>query len=406
MRIDNPASERLAGYYRILDERAAGSAFLQWVKYLDLGTCTVRLVNYSAAFTPHVEKQLGYVLKDTAPSYDATLVIWRENAFDTLLKAFQEQEEREQAEDEHAAYLRRRIEKIRGLPPAPPAQPFSFFQVFDQSISRHMPLIDVQPVTRYLEAQNPESRTWYYAVDNLEPEEFIKRGHIFVQTFNRLLKSNSAGLVHGAAVGLDGKGILFCARGQRGKSTLAVQAMLDGFDYVSDDYLVLGKEEGGLYAWPIYSIITLSAMMWGDLYRVLDAKFVSNNGRKDKYVFDIEKYHPRFVSRYPITCCMFPQVVSEPEPNIVRCTQAGKGRAITQLVHSTINQMGDRHDIATIKKWITFVRDLPCYQINLCRDISKNLRCLRDFLENGTCGQQVNQAGMLHSRAIPGNILK
>lgn len=376
MRIDRPSREQLRRYYAGLDERAALSGALQWVKYLDLGTRMVRLVNYAGEFTPHVEKQLRYVLKDTAERWDATLVIWREKNIETL-----------------AAVLnpRLRIDALQGRPVAPD------FWVFDQEALRHHPLVGVDPWARLVNAWNPESNTYYYGVENLEPEEFIKQGHIFVQIFNKLLKSPGAGLAHAAAIGLNGRGILLCARGQRGKSTLAVRAMLDGFDYVSDDYLVLGRQEGGLYAWPIYSIITLSPMMWGDLYGILEAKFVSNNSRKDKYVFNIEKYHQRFVSRYPLECCMFTQIVADPEPSVVKCTQAGKGRAVTQLVHSTINQMGDRHDIATINKLVGFVRDLPFYQINLCRDINKNLRCLRDFLESGRCGRQVNQAGMFHS---------
>jgi len=376
VRIDRPSREQLRRYYAGLDERAALSGALQWVKYLDLGTRMVRLVNYAGEFTPHVEKQLRYVLKDTAERWDATLVIWREKNIETL-----------------AAVLnpRLRIDALQGRPVAPD------FWVFDQEALRHHPLVGVDPWARLVNAWNPESNTYYYGVENLEPEEFIKQGHIFVQIFNKLLKSPGAGLAHAAAIGLNGRGILLCARGQRGKSTLAVRAMLDGFDYVSDDYLVLGRQEGGLYAWPIYSIITLSPMMWGDLYGILEAKFVSNNSRKDKYVFNIEKYHQRFVSRYPLECCMFTQIVADPEPSVVKCTQAGKGRAVTQLVHSTINQMGDRHDIATINKLVGFVRDLPFYQINLCRDINKNLRCLRDFLESGRCGRQVNQAGMFHS---------
>ena len=378
MRIDNPSREQLGLYYKGLDERAARSGPVQWVKCLDLGTQRVRLVNYSGEFTPHVEKQLGCVLGDAADHYDATLVIWREKNLEAL-----------------SAFLnpRLRIEKLLGRRIDP------HLLVFDQAVSRHHPLIDINPWSRLVNAWNPASNTYYYGVEDLSPEEFIKQGHIFVQIFNKLLKSPRAGLAHAAAVGLEGKGILLCARGQRGKSTLAVRAMLDGFDYVSDDYLVLGREEDGLHAWPIYSIVTLSPMMWGDLYGTLDAKFVSNNSRKDKYVFNIANYHQRFAARYPIKLCMFTQLVPGPEPSVLACTQAGKGRAIAQLIHSTINQMGDRHDIATIRKFTGFVRDLPFYQINLCRDIEKNLRCLRDFLEYGVCGQQVNFPGMLHSRS-------
>ena len=378
MRVDDLPRTQLSQYYKLLDARAARSGDLQWVKYIDLGTQMVRLINYADAFTPHVEKQLTYVLKGSMEHYGATLVIWQEKSIETLSSLLNP---------------RLRIEKLRGQPVDP------HFFVFDREYSRHHAVISIDAHARIVNAWNQQSNTYYYGVENLAPEEFIKQGHIFVQIFNKLLKTASAGLAHAAAVGLNGKGVLMCARGQRGKTTLAVRSMLDGFDYVSDDYLVLGREEGGLYAWPIYSIITLSPMMWGDLYGRLEAKFVSNNSRKDKYVFNVGNYHHRFASRYPIQCCMFTQIIPDSEPSIVKCTQAGKGRAIAQLVHSTINQMGDKHDIANINKLMGFVSDLPFYQINLCRDIEKNQHCLRAFLETGICGQQTNQAGMLNSRS-------
>ncbi|GHU08035.1 hypothetical protein FACS1894151_03270 [Spirochaetia bacterium] len=392
MRVDNPSPQQLAPYYAVLDRRAARSGDPVFIKYLNLGTHTVRLVNYSQEFTPHIEKQLAYVLRDGADHYDATLVVWHEGEIDTFVREMG-------VSFEHWNPLLLRVQKLAAKSAAVPFSEKDLW-IFDSGYSRFHALVSVDTRARIISAHNPANNTYYYGVENLDPEEFIKQGHIFIQFFNKILKSPSSALVHGAAVGIDGKGVLFCARGQRGKSTLAVRAMLDGFDYVSDDYLVLGKEADGLYAWPIYSIITLSPMMYGDLYKTFDGKFVSNNVRKDKYVFNIEKYHSRFVSHYPISLCMYTQIVSDPDPRVVACTAMGKGRAVTQLIHSTISQMGDKHDITGIKKLIDFVNPFPFYQINLCRDIDKNLRCLREFLETGKCEQQQNTAGMLRSRAV------
>jgi hypothetical protein len=394
MRVDNPTHGQLAAYFQRLDERAAESGSLEFVKFLDLGTHVVRLVNYSAAFTPHIEKQLTYVLKDeTSREPDATLVVWQEKDIVSLSAALDDR-----CNPGKIPFMR--VRKLAtGSIPAWELHNLQFLQIFAEDYSRHHPIVNIDIWSKIVGAHNPETNTWYYALENLEPEEFIKHGHIFVQTFNKILKSPSTALVHAAAVGLDGRGILLCARGQRGKSTLAVRAMLDGFDYVSDDYLVLGREDSGLYAWPIYSIITLSPMMYGDLYDTLDAKFVSNNARKDKYVFNIARYHDRFASRYPIRSCMFTQIVADSEPSVVACTQAAKGRAVVQLVHSTINQMGDRHDIGSIRKLMCFVEHFPFYQINLCRDIEKNLRLLRNFLKTGECGRQATYRGMLCSRS-------
>jgi hypothetical protein len=358
MRIDNPAPEKLSHYFSVLDKRLQEIGALQWTKYLDLGTHIIRLVNYSPEFTPHVEKQLTYALKDASPKYDATLVIWKDSLVRSLSLILEQ-------ELFNNALIYNYFQDL-------------FLQVFEHKVSTKLPIINVDIWNNILTAFNPQSNTYYYAAENLEPEEFIKQGHLFVQTLGKIVKSTTSSLVHGAVVGLHDKGILFCARGQKGKSTLAVCAMIDGFDYVSDDYLILSKDDAGLYADPIYSIVTLSPRMYSELYDALNCKFVSNNARKDKYVLNISGYHDRFRKHYPIKVCMFPQITNEPEPSIVK---TGKGHGVVQLVHSTLQQMGNWHDIETVQKLMSFVTGFDFYQINLCQDIWKNLRCLRDFAE-------------------------
>lgn len=365
MKINNPGANKLQQYYDRLEAHINATCEKQWIEYLDLGTQVVRLINYSKEFTPHVEKQLSYVLKDDAQKYDATLVIWKEGSIKDLPTKLDEL-------FNPKTNLKLRIEILAYKLPS------LELQVFDDTYSKHKPIIDINPYSCIVNAHNPTTNTYYYGVENLEPEVFIKEGHIFVQILNKILKTPTTALVHGALVGLNNQGILFCARGQRGKSTLAVLSMLKGFEYVSDDYLTLSKEEDGLYSYPIYSIITLSPRMYNELYYELDGKFISNNARKDKYVINIDNYHNKFKKRYPISVCMFPEIVDDEKPSIVPCE---KGRAITQLIHSTINQMQDRHDIKTINKLMGFVKDFEYYQINLCPDIWANVECLREFTE-------------------------
>lgn len=336
MQINNVTEEQMQGYQNTLINHIQQTYDMQWIKYLNLGTHVVRLINYSKEFTPIIEKHLTYVLKNDSSKYDSTMIIWKEDSVKSL-----------------AIKLNQSFNTETGI-----------ISAYDQN-----------------------NNIYYYGAENLAPEEFIKQGHIFVQIFNKILKTPKTALVHGAVVGLDNRGILFCARGHRGKSTLAVSSMLRGFEYVSDDYLTLCPENGSLYAYPIYSIITLSPHMYNELYDELDGKFVSNNARKDKYVINIAKHHDKFKEKYPISICMFPQIVNDTKPSIVPC---GKGRAITQLIHSTINQMQDTYDTATVKKLISFVENFDFYQINLCPDIWANVEYLREFMENLNNKEKIN----------------
>lgn len=337
-------------------------------EYIDLGCKIVRIIYLSHEFFPLVDKQLTYSLKDESPKYDATLIVWKENDFEGLpAKISPDFTPREN--------LRLRIELLASK------QKQYQISIIDEEYSKHNPVFDIDPFRGFFNAFDKNTNTYYYGVRNLDPEEFIKEGHIFVQMFNKIVKTETSNLVHGAVVGLDNQGILFCARGQRGKSTLAVLAMMKGFEYVSDDYLVLEKAGDKLYSHPIYSIITLSPRMYNELYDELEGtRFVSNNARKDKYVINIANFHGQFRKCYPINICMFPEITSNPEPSITRCTNQEKGRAITHLIHSTIIQTQDRHDIKTVKKLMSFVKDFEFYKINLCPNIYKNVEYLKDFI--------------------------
>jgi len=366
MRIDKPSDEQRRHTFSILEKRIAKFGEPIFTKYLSLGAYTVRLINCSHAFTHHIELQLGCTLKDNADHYDTTLVVWQDDVAEIALSL-------QAPYIGPARHRQLRVAKIMRQVVA-----IEDFMYFDDSIWPLHNFVEVLVHVGILSAYDPKKNTYYYAVENLEPEEFIRHGHIFVQTFNKILKSPTSNLGHGAVVGLQDKGVLLCGIGYRGKSTFAVNALLDGFDYVSDDYLVLGKDGDVLRSWPIYSIITLSPVVYKSMYARLNATFVSNNARKDKYVFNIANYHDQFKMGYPIKLCMYPVFVDTTEPSIAL---GGKNKAVQELVLSTVRQMGDLEDVITVSKLYGFVEGLPFYQFNLTKNIDKNTQCLRKFLE-------------------------
>lgn len=341
----------------------------RFVKYLDLGCKTVRLLGFSDEFLGHIQKQLTFVVRDSAEKFDATIVLFKDD-FQTLVKKIHK-------DLDLAKNLSLRIKLLASRDKR------TDFYFYDDTFSKFKPVFSVETEKGFLNAYNQETNTYYYGVKNLDSEEFIKEGHLFVQFLNKILKSDTSNLVHGALVGMNNNGILFCARGQRGKSTLTVLSMIRGFEYVSDDYLTLYKEGNALYSYPIYSIITLSPRMYNELYDELaGSRFVSNNARKDKYVINIQNFHGQFKIKYPVKFCMFPEIVTDKEPSIVPCSSAEKGRALVQLIHSTLMQMQDLGEVNTIKKLFDMVKGYPFYKINLCNDIEKNTAFLKAFTEN------------------------
>ena len=322
---------------KLLEYIKAGSSFEKTL-YLDLGVKKIRLLCYSEEFIPHIKKQLTFVLREKVSEYDATIVLWKEDD----------------------------VEHVH-----------ENGQLFgDNTNIKHIIITDTVATLMIT-----NSETYFYGVRNLEPEEFVKEGHVFVKIFNKILKTSKTALVHGACTGLDNKGVLMCARGQKGKSTLSVLSMLEGFEYISDDYLTLESENNNLYAYPIYSIITLSPKMYNELYDKLEGvRFVSNSARKDKYVLNIANMHNRFRMKYPVKFCLALEFSKEETPSITECTVKEKGNAITQMIHSTVKQMQDLQEMQTIKKLLDMVSKFKFYKISLCSDIYKNVELLRTFI--------------------------
>ena len=370
MIIKNPTQEKIQELNCNLREYIDRTKNLVETLYLDLGCKVVRVLNYSKEFTPLIEKQLTYIIKRESSFYDETIVLWKESDINNLYRIID-------PSLDPKTNFQARINMIYAH------RKYDDLWVFDEAYSPINPLISVDINNRIVNSYDAKSKTYFYGVENLEPEEFIKQGHIFVHMINKITKSDNSNLVHGACVGIDNKGVLFCARGQRGKSTLTVLSMFKGFEYVSDDYLTIANKDDKLVASPIYSIITLSPRMYNELYDELEGcRFVSNNARKDKYVINIAKFHNQFKKNYPIEFCMFPEIVSDKEPSIRECDKTEKGRAIVQLIQSTVFQMQDicNHDV--IHKLFNMVKDFKFYKINLCNDIFKNTEFLRNFIKN------------------------
>lgn len=352
-------TDRLAALKKRIESVADGHESV----FLDLGGARkVRLVLFAQEARDLIQRELKWVLTDATDEFDATVYLWKESDMISFARHFfvfpGSIEENE--------YL---LIKVKGGDE-------SFFPCGQLNVSaRTIHLV--------------EDNTYFFGAESFAPERWLSEGHILVQMLFRIMNTASnARLVHGACIGLDNKGLLLCARGQRGKSTLAVTAMVEGFDYVSEDYLILNQENNKLYASPVYSIISLSPFMYDKLYDGLDkARFVGVSHWKGKYVFDISAYADRLKRHYPIRACLFPEISTDVvEPRVELCDSKERNSAITQVAHSTLLQMWSRglkqhqSDQAFILDVIRMLNGMEFYKIILTPDIYKNAECLEMFL--------------------------
>ncbi len=368
MNFTNVPQEELSSYFTKINTYLESNFEIQWTKYLDLGVKKVRLISYSKEFLPHIERHMSYVLCDNLDSYDATLILWQEKDVENLANYLADKFNPKKN-------LKLRVELL--------ANRRTFV---DSIIISKDSRLDGEAEIRILlehgicEAKDTTTNTYYYSLKSLEPEDDVaKTGHMFVYPITHILRGENTGLVHSAVVGLNNKGILFCGRSGKGKSTLSVTSMMAGFEYVSDDYLTIEREGNKIYTYPIYSMISLSHKMYDILYDRMKGKFMSNNCPKTKYIFNIAAYHDQFRKKYPIELCLFPQITDDKEPSILPCA---KSLPMMQFVHSSLEQVRLLNDKQSLKNYYDMIKDLNYYQINLSKDLDKNVACLRSFLES------------------------
>jgi len=329
-------------YLKGIQSRLESEGQLVETVHIKVGTLTIRMLVYSHEYLPLIKAQLSPSITENGGPYDYSIYLWKSDID-------------EDKDPDRFIYGKGEPGEVTEL------------------------LIDYR--SGKVAGFDPESRTAYYALRELDAQSAASEGHLLVKILYRILKAEGETLIHGACVGLDGTGVMICARGNKGKSTLAVKALLEGFEYVSDDYMVLREEGACLQVSPIYSIITLSEEMYSKMEPDLkNSTIVSENWNRTKKVIDISDRMGQFRTGYPVQICLSPEICSCVEPEIVECSQIEKGAAIAQTVHSTISQMRDSTDKCNVIKLMRMFQKQTFYKIRLCPDLEKNVGCLREFL--------------------------
>lgn len=337
----NVSKESLLKYYKFLDNKFKETATKNSVviKYLDLGIKVIKLQIACEDFIPKLKKYFSCSLKDNADNYDETLYIWKDSVQDFLNEQY----------------------KTKLVTIACQNQRF----------------IRIDSQNKIINAENPKEKKYYFISEEYSYTALSQQGHLFVRLISQIVRTEKSALIHSAAVGIDDKGILVCAKGGSGKSTLSVSCLINNFQYVSDDYLILNKVNDKLYASPIYSIITLSPKIYKQMVN-LKSEFMCNNYDNTKYILNISSYDDKLERKLPIKAIVFPNIANVQEPSIEK---TNKNRALTQLVFSTATQMNNDNDTSYIKLLISLIKDLDFYQINLSQNLNKNVEVLKQFIK-------------------------
>lgn len=218
------------------------------------------------------------------------------------------------------------------------------------------------------------SRTFYYCRPTAKAEV---TGYGIIALFYLWAKTKDMLVLHGAAVGINGRGVLIAAQGGGGKSTLSVSCLLQNMDFVSDDHLLVNRY-GPLQAMPLYKTIKLMPDMTEEIRPEMPVIW-TDDSRGGKKTMDASSYV--FCPHLSIEALIAPVITDCSEPAIRRIT----GEAVlNQLIQSTLQQIGTYRNFDAAQAIIVRFCGLPVYELQLCKDLSKNVELLRRFIPRGT----------------------
>ena len=105
---------------------------------------------------------------------------------------------------------------------------------------------------------NTDTKTGIYWVRTADALPYWTKAAPLRTLFHWWMEGNRCQLLHAAAIGHDGSGILITGRGGVGKSTTALTCLAAGMQYVSDDYLIVRREPSP-YAFSLYCTAKINA---------------------------------------------------------------------------------------------------------------------------------------------------
>jgi hypothetical protein len=188
-----------------------------------------------------------------------------------------------------------------------------------------------------------------------------------------LLTTPERRLIHGAAVGEGSRGLLITAPSGGGKSTLAVACFQAGLDTAGDDFVVVTLGDPPR-AHSIYATAKIDRRGVG--LAAPDPELITNPGfeHPEKAVVDLRS--GPIVPDLPISAIVVPHLNGAPEPRLERISGP---EALRQIGPSSVVVMPKPRG-AAFATAAALARSLPAWRLELGRDLSAAVACLREVL--------------------------
>lgn len=192
-----------------------------------------------------------------------------------------------------------------------------------------------------------------------------------------LLDDRSMRFAHAATLGLNDRGIVLFGRGGAGKSGTTLAGLAAGLSTVGDDYVALASDPIPL-AKPLYRTVKQDRDGLSRIPRVAAVTAGHAENWRGKVEFDPGTvFEHAFVDVLPIRAAVVPRIAHAEKPALVP-TRAQA--VMLSLMTSNLHQFAGEPDDG-MAFFARFLKDLPCYRLDLSPDAARNGDLLRAFIE-------------------------
>jgi len=178
------------------------------------------------------------------------------------------------------------------------------------------------------------------------------------------MEMNGLQLVHGAAVGYGGRGVLMPGHGGSGKSSTSLACLMSGFDFVSDDYLALALDPEPR-AYRLYSTAKLAPESLS-LYPDLTARVrtVYQPGFDKAILFLEDGFRQQLRESMPLNLVLKPRISGQRDTTLgpAQSLEVERALASETLVH--LPHAGGQ----TVEFLDRIAHELPCASVHLGTD--------------------------------------
>lgn len=258
-----------------------------------------------------------------------------------------------------------------------------------QQSSRHVEFgfISASLDGRYISCQRPRMLTVFdrltqhviACVSGTEGLHLYERGKPLHFPLLLWHQDRDMGVIHAGLVSKNNRGALFAGKGGTGKTTASLACLLNGFDFLGDDYIAIQALQDGSYlghsvygsTWIMDHHLTLLPLLTPHLIE-------AERPESEKSLVHLFGVFPEHLARMtPIQVIMLPRLVGG---SVCRVRPASKGDALFALAPSSIIILPSS-GTQSLSKLAQLVERVPSYWLEFGSSLEYIPSCVEELLE-------------------------